>query len=176
MQQRFNQDFIGEEDGYSTDLDECKSQASSQSPKSRKSQNNFQIEAPTGETLVLSDELETVQIVDKEEPEQAVTVSQFIVVDSQSDGELEDVGKNSDVNEEYIQKYFVKQLGVLFTKKRALQDLLEFWGIAKKKLSNFLRWFNFRGRQDAQTTRINYILFYLFYFQVLWQIWADTGG
>jgi hypothetical protein len=166
LQQRYDQDFIGVEDGYSTDLDKCKSPTSSQSPKRRKSENTVQTETPSGETLVLSNELETVQIVDKEEPEQAVTVSQLVVVDSQSDGEVED---KSDLNQEYLQKNVVKQIGLFLNKKIALLDIFGFCGIGKNRLSN-----NFNGRQDAYPTIIN-MLFYLFYFQVLWQLWADSG-
>jgi len=42
LKQRYHQDFLGEEDRYSFDLDECKSQAISQPPKRRKSENNHQ--------------------------------------------------------------------------------------------------------------------------------------
>ena len=56
LKQRYHQDFIREEDRYSSDLDECESQAFSQSPKRRrKSQNTNQTQISTGEILALSD-------------------------------------------------------------------------------------------------------------------------
>ncbi len=62
LQQRYDQDFLGEKYHISTNLNERKSPASSRSLKSTKSENLNQIEACTGETFILSEELEKVQI------------------------------------------------------------------------------------------------------------------
>ena len=160
LKQRYDQDFIGEKDRYSSDLDECKSQAIPQPPKRKKSENNHQSEAFTGETLVLFDELEIGEVVVEDEQEEEVVVLQLVVVDSQSDGEVEEVIKESDVNDDCL----------------PMLDVLEFWRIGKNRLSKTLKWCNFQSRQDIYPTIINAIFFYLFYYQVFWQKWGDSGG
>ena len=154
LKQRYHQDFIREEDRYSSDLDECESQAFSQSPKRRrKSQNTNQTEISTGEILALSDELQTETMVNHKEPEQAVTTSQFMVVDIQSDWEIEEVRKTPDINEEYLPKDILKKFGLLCNQKLSLQDFLVFLAIVNNKLFNFVGCLNFTVRQDTQTTR-----------------------
>lgn len=177
LKQRYHQDFIREEDRYSSDLDECESQAFSQSPKRRrKSQNTNQTEISTGEILALSDELQTETMVNHKEPEQAVTTSQFMVVDLQSDWEIEEVRKTPDINEEYLPKDILKKFGLLCNQKLSLQDFLVFLAIVNNKLFNFVGCLNFKVRQDTQTTRFKGIFVSLLNLQTLWQVWADSGG
>jgi hypothetical protein len=61
-----------------------------------------QAEAMNDQTLALSDQLQTGQIVEQETTVQAVTVSQIVVVDVPSDREVEEVGKTPDVKEDYL--------------------------------------------------------------------------
>jgi RNA polymerase sigma-70 factor (ECF subfamily) len=84
LKQRYHQDFIGAEDRYSSDLDECKSLTASQSAKRQKSQKIVQAEALTDGSLALSDQLQIGQIVEQETTVQAITISQIMVVDVQS--------------------------------------------------------------------------------------------
>ncbi|WP_414552295.1 sigma-70 family RNA polymerase sigma factor [Anabaena sp. CCY 0017] len=142
LKQRYEQDFLGVEDRYSTDLYECKSQAFSQSLKKKIFQKTLLTEAPTGETLTLSDELEPGRILHQEE---AAVILRVVVVDSQCDGEVEEIDKISDVNEEYL----------------PLLDVGKFWIIGKHRLSNLVEWFNFQGVKNAQPTIINCILIYI---------------
>jgi len=83
LKQRYHQDFLGEKYQPSTNLNERKYPASCQSLKSTKSENLNQIEACTGETVILSEELEKVQIA-KQEEEPVVTSSLSAVVNVQS--------------------------------------------------------------------------------------------
>jgi hypothetical protein len=85
---------------------------------------------------------------------------QLFVVDSQSDEEVEEVIKESDVNDEYL----------------PVLDVLKFWRIGKNRLSKPVKLCNFQDRQDVYPTIINVILFYLLYYQVFWKLWADSGG
>ncbi|WP_254445340.1 hypothetical protein [Anabaena sp. UHCC 0204] len=103
--------------------------------------------------------MEIVEIVLEDKQEEEVIVLQLVVVDSQSDGEVEEVIKESDVNDECLA---VLDFGVLENRKN--------------RLSKPVKWCNFQGRKDIYPTIINAILFYLFYYQVFWQKWGDSGG
>ena len=115
-------------------------------------------------------------MVNHKEPEQAVTTSQFMVVDIQSDWEIEEVRKTPDINEEYLQKDILKKFGLLCNQKLSLQDFLVFLAIVNNKLFNFVGCLNFKVRQDTQTTRFKGIFVSLLNLQTLWQVWADSGG
>lgn len=167
---RFNQDFVGEDGSKSADLDELKSQVSPQSPKRRKSNNNAQPEAFSGETLALSHRLKAVQIVIDEEPQAPAMLSvpeiEAVVVDAQSDGEkieeIQDVGHKSNRNQVYPRKYLLE-----LTQVSQIHQLV---GCVSSDLV--------KQRGILSTIRIlekNRKL-PLEYFLLRWKVWADRGG
>ncbi len=91
LRQRFNENFG--EDGTESDLSNPKSRVSPQSAKPRKSKKTAQKE-PVADEIILSGELEQVQIVAARElPEAALSVTQIepVLVDAQSDEKLEEI-------------------------------------------------------------------------------------
>jgi RNA polymerase sigma factor (sigma-70 family) len=104
LKQRYHQDFLGEENRYSTDLQSFRYQVAPQSRTRKKSENMIKRKVDIDDTSVLSDQLEIVPIVEQEKSEPAVTVSPTVVVDVQSNlnREVEEIEKKSDVNEEYV--------------------------------------------------------------------------
>lgn len=69
----------------------------------------------TDGSLALSDQLQIGQIVEQETTVQAITISQIMVVDVQSNREVEEVRKTPDVNEDYLLREVAQTTNVDFT-------------------------------------------------------------
>ncbi|MBS3027515.1 MAG: RNA polymerase sigma factor [Dolichospermum sp. DET50] len=148
LKQRYHQDFLGEENRYSTDLQSFRYQVASQSRTRKKSENMIKRKVDIDDTSVLSDQLEIVPIVEQEKSEPAVTVSPTVVADVQSNlnREVEEIEKTSDVNEEYL----LRKVGD-FWQCGNLQKIVQLnhklnWG---KSLVNSTRWALFSRLQET---------------------------
>ncbi|MDB9371807.1 sigma-70 family RNA polymerase sigma factor [Nodularia sphaerocarpa] len=109
--------------------------------------------------------------------------------------QVQKLGKKSQINQDYLQNSWFKQIDVLFLNKQDLQNFSIFFPILKNKLSHLVRCFNFQCAQNFRMSaqsiagvaqpdpehrkkikRILFYRFYLFYLPVCWRLWSDSGG
>ena len=103
----------------------------------------------TGETLALSDQLKPMKILDQEKTTQAVTVSQAVVVDVQSDEEVEEDNNSQFGFGKRLTNERIKNL-VLVSKMKNLRRLALVTGVAA------LSAVAFSPKAQAQTTNVDF--------------------